>query len=177
MTNITDLQNSHSSCLPAPAKALYIHYESNGGRVASWQIPLMNTPPYKLDTPFCSLGEKKKSRDRNCLRHTENSFSQSYTFWVITPLMCRTDLYSFTKQFNCNGLLCHFTFSHFNHVWMKTVQTLYHSAMIVSESTQKEKMRKIVIIYYSPQIKQFFGSQTVNDKFYWSISLATVWFV
>lgn len=57
---ISPLTTSTPPSLPAPAKALYSHCGSNGGRVASWQIPLMNTPPYKLDTPVCSLREKKK---------------------------------------------------------------------------------------------------------------------
>ena len=71
MTNFTGhdtpqpVDRSHSSSLPAPAKALYIHCGSNEGREAFWQIPLMNTPPCKLDTPVCRLGEKnRRHRDR-----------------------------------------------------------------------------------------------------------------
>lgn len=51
-----------SSPLPAPTKALYIHCGSNGDRGASWQIPLMNTLLYKLDTPVCGLKREKPEK-------------------------------------------------------------------------------------------------------------------
>lgn len=53
-------ENIHLLLLPAPTKALYIHCGSNGGKGASWQIPLMNTPHSKLDTPVCTLDKKTK---------------------------------------------------------------------------------------------------------------------
>lgn len=91
VTNPTDLQtlqptdHIHSSSLPSPAKALYIHCGSNGGRVASWQIPLMGTPPYKLDTPVCSLGGNRtegmsvcaRKRDTNTHREKQIQKTQS----------------------------------------------------------------------------------------------------